>query len=293
MSYVATGLDNRNTLIGVDGRNIYRIPAPDTAMPMPVVSYGSSSKLLSGANDINQSEFGSKNITMDWDKVSGERADTLLDVFYAHANKKYYWLDPFSNSRNILPAMLAQPYLLAAAYTPFKFDKNTGRELAFTATVPTNFNRPDKQLLLYKSDVSYTWKIPVPARCSVRVVAGISDPSCLSGGISAADTAFTPAVDGLTASDASVLDVNVGQEDSWLHVKLDADTITTPVMFHYCQSLVWRTGHEPTPDMRTFKTGMGADAFSVVPGSFNLAGLSAPNREYNVSIQLQEVYPWL
>ena len=45
--------------------------------------------------------------------------------------------------------------------------------------------------------------------------------------------------------------------------------------------------------MRTFKTGMGADAFSVVPGSFNLAGLSAPNREYNVSIQLQEVYPWL
>lgn len=293
MAYVASGLDNRNTLIGVDGRAIYRIPAPDTAMPMPTVGYGSSSKLLSGGNDINQSEFGSKNITMDWDKVSGDRADTLLDVFYAHANRKYYWLDPFSNSRNILPAMLAQPYLLAAAYTPFKFDKNTGRELAFTATVPANFNRPDKQLLLYQGEVAYTWKIPVPARCSVRIVAGISDASCLSAGLGSATSPFTPAVDGLTASDASVFDVAVGQEDSWLHVKLDSTVISTPVMFHYCHGLIWLTGSEAVPDMRTFKTGMGADAFSVVPGSFNLAGLSAPNREYNLSLQLQEVYPWL
>lgn len=264
-------MQSTKVFVSVGKRSAW-IKAPDSGLDMPSTNWGAITQLVNGAASGVASRLSSRLYSLNWSYL--KRADfEAIDALFSEAGEdRVLYLDPFAKD-NALSKLGGHPYLLAESFSKLAWDIN-GVERARVADLE---QEPYKGLQVIKTTGEpYIEAVAVPAGYSITIVRNGSNLVRYRWEGSTTFTKITSGAALTPPSGSGVIEIEIGNGVGTLN---------------WVRAVVHKTGSVPA-NVKSYAPPRGGGNMMVVPGSYQVSGISAIHGEYSASVELQEVWAW-
>ena len=262
------------------GNRYEDIPAPRSGIEMSPAGWGVSSQLVNGGMASVASEYAPRTYNLSWSVLNHTEMLKVQSLFAYAGQQDLWYRDLFLGGQgNILSPLAGMPYLLAETMSPVAYDDNG----VVIASAVANAAAPYRALNITTTAATdmtthaYTESILLPAGYRVTVCAyGTNTQNAVTFNGTAL-TAGTP--------------ISVSSSTSTFKDLIIRNTTTETTVLGIAAVLTLSAA--PAPTTVVWSPPEGAGKMRVVPGSFNITGLSAKTGLYSASVNVTEVWPWL
>lgn len=258
------------------------VKPPDGGLEKSLTTFGGVSDLVNGGAAVVASRYGARKFTLAWSYLTAEQMRTLRGILSFPGDRPVTYIDRQSVlADNCLSPLLGRPGLHAEALSPLAFDNN-GVRLA--ANAPMSSGVGDVLEILGKQPTdglvhSYSEDVVIPAGYDLWVATTGTNPERV---VRANRTPVGGQAVKLAGSPTAHTRATISLEPNWQSARVA-----------YVRGVLSPIGGPAKG--AAYYDPEGVAGLRVVPGSYQETAvvLGRGYQVWSVSVEMQEVWPWL